>query len=93
MRLPILAILALSACQPTPDPRYIGPPVSIDLSACGGEPGLALIGHDIAELPATGRWGTLRVITPGMAVTEDYSETRLNVEIDAAGLITGAWCG
>ena len=34
-----------------------------------------------------------RVITPGMAVTEDYSTSRLNIDLDTRGRITGIWCG
>ncbi len=86
--------LTLSACQPTlPDPRYLGPPERIDLSKCGGDPVFDLMGHNVAEMPATGGWATLRVIEPGMAITEDYSETRLNVEVDDQDRITGVWCG
>lgn len=86
--------LALCACQPiATDPRYIGPPERIDLSSCGGDPILDLVGQDISAMPATGGWGTLRVITPGMAVTEDYSLSRLNVEVDGAGRIIAVSCG
>ena len=83
--------LALAACQPTPqEAPYPGP---ANLGSCGGDPVTALIGQDIASLPAKGSWGSLRVISPDMAVTEDYSETRLNVMIDVRNRITGAYCG
>ena len=86
--------LALAACQPTlQEAPYPGTPDQANLSPCGGELVTALIGQDIATLPANGSWGTLRVISPGMAVTEDFSETRLNVMIDAQNRITGASCG
>jgi hypothetical protein len=86
--------LMLAACQTgTPDARYLGPPDRIDLSSCGGEPILDLIGQNVSTMPATGGWATLRVIKPGMAVTEDYSITRLNVTVDDQDLITGATCG
>jgi len=90
LALPALCLL-LTACQPIPqEALYPGSP---GLAACGGDPVLALIGQNIATLPATGDWQTLRVIRPGTAVTEEYSETRLNVEVDGADRITGAWCG
>lgn len=95
--LPILWLvlsLLLSACQASgPDPRYLGPPAQIDLSSCGGEALWPLVGQPVAALPDTGGWGALRVIWPGMAVTEDYSESRLNVEVDAQGAIIGLSCG
>jgi hypothetical protein len=34
-----------------------------------------------------------RVIEPGMAITEDYRETRLNIDLDAQGRIARLWCG
>ena len=36
---------------------------------------------------------TMRWISPGMAVTMDYREDRLNIEIDAAGTISRVTCG
>ena len=35
----------------------------------------------------------LRVLKPGMAVTMDYREDRLNIEIDEAGTIFRVACG
>jgi hypothetical protein len=94
LALPAVVLLLLAACQPAPpDPRLIGPPDQIDLTRCGGAPVLALIGQNVLDMPASGGWGTLRVIGPGMAVTEDYSDTRLNVEVDAEGRIIGVRCG
>ena len=90
LALPALCLL-LAACQPIP--HEAPPPGSPGLAACGGNPVLALIGQNVTTLPATGDWQTLRVIGPDTAVTEDYSETRLNVVIDGQGRITGAWCG
>lgn len=90
----VLIGLLLSACQPDqPDPRLIGPPAQLDLASCGGNELLPLLGQPVATLPATGGWGALRVIWPGMAVTEDYSESRLNVTVDAAGVLQGLSCG
>ena len=36
---------------------------------------------------------TIRWISPGMAVTMDYSEDRLNLDLDAQGKIVRAHCG
>lgn len=36
---------------------------------------------------------TIRWVGPGMATTEDYSDTRLNVMLDAGEVITEAHCG
>ena len=87
--------MMLAACQPVPqEAPYPGTPDGrVDLAACGGGPVLALMGQNVSDMPATGGWGTLRVIWPGMAVTEDYSESRLNVDVDVEGRIIGVHCG
>jgi hypothetical protein len=51
-----------------------------------------LVGRDAAVLQ-TMRFGqTVRIIRPGMAVTEDYSTERLNIEIDARETIVRVSC-
>ncbi len=87
---PIAMILLLAACQPVPDP---GRPGGNSLARCGGDPVGALIGQPVSAMPATGGWMALRVIEPGMAVTEDYSPSRLNVALDQQGRIVGVACG
>ena len=87
---PIALILLVAACQPVPDP---GRPGGNSLARCGGDPVGALIGQPVSAMPATGVWTALRVIEPGMAVTEDYSPSRLNVALDLQGRIVGVACG
>lgn len=87
---PLALILMLAACAPPPDP---GRPGGGNLARCGGGPVGALIGLPVSAMPATGGWTALRVIEPGMAVTEDYSPTRLNVGLDRQGRIIGIACG
>ena len=74
--------LVLAACvdQPGPD-------------ACGAAGMQDLLGQDRGVLAAMTLPTGTRVITPGMAVTEDYSASRLNIDLDAQGRITGIWCG
>lgn len=94
LALPAL-VLVLTACQPAPPQQMPDPgtPDGRGLAACGGGPVRALLGQSVAALPASGGWTALRVITPGMAVTEEYSSSRLNVTVDALGLIIGLTCG
>ena len=82
-RLACILALALSGCVPAPT-GMPGP------DACGA-PGLqGLVGKDVAAVTVPP--GT-RVIYPGTPVTEDYSPTRLNLDVDGSGRITGVWCG
>lgn len=77
-------MLALAACVAAEIPEE---------SACGAAGMQDLIGRDQGVLAAmTFPTGT-RIITPGMAVTEDYSPSRLNIDVDGSGKITGVWCG
>jgi hypothetical protein len=75
-------MLCLAACVPGGAPNT---------DACGAAPFTARPGAPaptLSELPPGAR-----VIAPGDAVTEDFSQTRLNIDIDHAGRILRAWCG
>ena len=74
----------LAACVTTSEP---------DRNACGAAGMQDLVGKDRSVLAAMTLPAGTRVITPGMAVTEDFSTSRLNIDLDARGRITGLWCG
>ena len=80
---PVVLALALAGCVPA-EPQQ---------NACGAEGMQHLVGKDQSVLAAMTLPAGTRVITPGMAVTEDYSASRLNIDLDAQGRITGLWCG
>jgi hypothetical protein len=69
------------------------PPPAFDLASCHAVGLDGLIGQPVRLIPATGAWSALRVIYPGQAVTMDYSATRLNVRVNAAGIIQSLSCG
>jgi len=92
LTLPALLCLTLVACLPVPGPVPDPDPVPVQ-GACGATALQGLVGQNLAALPASGPWGALRVIRPGMMVTMDYSETRLNAEVDAAETILALRCG
>jgi hypothetical protein len=61
--------------------------------ACGADGMQGLVGQDKAVFAAmTLPMGT-RIIPPGTAITEDYSPSRLNVDLDDKGRISRVWCG
>ena len=60
---------------------------------CGAAGLQGLVGSPVAQLPADGPWGVLRVIGPGQLVTMDYSESRLNVMVDEGDIILTIACG
>lgn len=83
------AVLALAACEPAepvPDPPRTG-------VACGADGLQALAGQPASVLAALTLPAPVRVIRPGTAVTMDYSETRLNIEIDRRERIVRVFCG
>ena len=90
---PFLSILVaaslLQACTmvvPTPVP-------SPDLASCNAVGLEGLIGANVSLLPTNGNWSSLRVIYPGQMVTMDYGPNRLNVRVNAAGIIQSLSCG
>ena len=89
LRLATFALLGLTACMPAPV-TSTDPPVA---STCGAEGLQSLVGQS-ARVLETMKFGVVtRIITPGMAVTMDYSPERLNIEIDDAGRISRVACG
>jgi len=94
-----LFCLTLAACVPaTPIGGPIPPPMPEPMppghsGACGAGDLMGYLGHPVTDLPASGPWGTLRVIRPGMMVTMDYSESRLNARVDARDRIIDLTCG
>lgn len=61
---------------------------------CGAGQLAALIGAPVPEaledLPVP---GPVRVIRPGQRITMDHIPQRLNIELDADGIVTGLRCG
>lgn len=60
---------------------------------CGAGTLSSLVGQPVSALPGIGPWGALRIIRPGMAVTQDYSASRLNVRVDGTDTIESLSCG
>ncbi len=78
--------LFLTACAPAPPPVFDATP------RCGAEKLQDLIGQDASVLEGMTFDKPLRVMHPGMAFTADYSPDRLNIEVDADGIIARVWC-
>ncbi len=80
----LLLVLALSGCVAVQEP---------DREACGAAGMQGLVGQGREVLAAMALPAGTRVIEPGMAVTEDYSVSRLNIDLDEDGRISRVWCG
>lgn len=80
----LLGALMLGGCVMSEEPEQ---------NACGAAGMQGLIGQDDDVLAAMTLSQGTRFIYPGTPVTEDYSPSRLNIDIDQYGLITGVWCG
>lgn len=91
----LLLPLAFAACveaETPPDPGIIDPPMP-PIGACGAPELQGLVGQPATVLE-TMKFGTeTRIIRPGMAVTMDYRENRLNIEIDRNEVISRVSCG
>ncbi len=60
---------------------------------CGAPALQDLVGQSETVLQTMKFGSPVRIIHPGMAVTMDYREDRLNIEIDEAGTIFRVACG
>lgn len=94
-QLGFLLPFALAACvesEAPPDPGVINPSMP-PIGACGAPDLQYLVGQSETVLQTMKFAGPVRIIRPGMAVTMDYSENRLNIEIDDSGNISRVSCG
>ena len=82
-------LLGLAACNlALPEP-----PAGPTPTACGAPALQGLVGQDAAVLRSMRFAVQIRIIRPGDAVTEDYSEQRLNIDVDANEKISRVYCG
>ncbi|UWQ13950.1 hypothetical protein K3556_13630 [Aliiroseovarius sp. M344] len=83
------AVVALTGClasaPPTPGPDTFAP-------SCGQDRFRGLVGQDAAILREVDLPDATRVVKPNMALTQDYRPDRLNISIDADGIIDRVWC-
>jgi hypothetical protein len=82
--------LVLSACVPA---YLVVRAANADktVDTCGVAARKALVGQPLqplSDLPPGAR-----IIRPGDAVTEDFSETRLNIFLDSQDIVTSLTCG
>jgi hypothetical protein len=92
MRWAWAAVAALAGCVATGDGIVAAPP-SPEVAACRA-PGLQyLVGQPDSVLQTMRLAGTVRIIRPGMAITQDFSPSRVNVQIAPDGRIARVWCG
>lgn len=91
----VLVALGLAGCTPVapPVPDRLPPDPAPNARACGAAGLRGLVGQPRSVLAAMNLVAGTRVIEPGMAITEDYRETRLNIDLDAQGRIARLWCG
>lgn len=80
-------ILAGCAAPPVDEPDHGAP------QGCGAGRLAGWVGQPVAALDEQYLPSTVRILAPGTPVTEDFSPNRLNVDVDAAGTITGFHCG
>ena len=101
---PILLLLAagfaLSACAtpPAANADSSPPPAQESAMTCHADKGQWAIGKLadealVARVKADTTSTRVRVIKPDMAVTMDYREDRLNLEVSADNIVTTVRCG
>ena len=82
---------AAAPAEPAPPVATPTDPATVD--TCNMAQDAALVGKPAADPGVPPAGATVRIIKPGDQVTMDFQATRLNVDVDAAGTITGLRCG
>lgn len=82
-----------AAVTPEPAPPVTTPATPAATDTCNMTQYMALIGKPAADPGVPAASTTVRIIKPGDQVTMDFSEARLNIEVDAAGNIASLRCG
>lgn len=100
--LPLALLIALSgaACANTPPAAVAAPPQAAEEPPmiCQADKGQWALGQTaddavVARIVAETTSERVRVIRPGMAVTMDFREDRVNVDVDAENRILSVRCG
>lgn len=87
-------MLATAGCVPAgPVPDDPAIPFDPGPDDCGASGLQGLLGQPEAVLQTLRFGQPVRIIRPGMMVTQDYMPTRLNIHIDAMGQIDRIVCG
>lgn len=86
---PLMLTLGLMAACVPQEPDTTADPGQV----CGAAGFQGLIGQPEAALSGLTLRQETRIIRPGMAVTMDFREDRLNIEIDADKRISRIFCG
>jgi Peptidase inhibitor I78 family len=85
--------LGLAACQTPAPPSPDRLPPEPAPNECGAGGMQDLMGKHRSVFAAMTLPRGTRIIEPGMAITEDYGPTRLNIDLAKDGRITRVWCG
>ena len=97
--LALVAALGVGACSSTSTPpdTSMPPPLDCGAQALAGKVGQPVSGSTAGDLRIGGEsvqtTGSVRVISPGQPVTQDFRQDRLNVEVDDSGAMIRAFCG
>ncbi|AXB76442.1 I78 family peptidase inhibitor [Novosphingobium sp. P6W] len=96
--LPAVLATMLSACSAqTPPPENVPPPAAAMEPSCGADQLGGYIGRKASDdvIAAITAWRgdkPVRVLHPDSMVTMDYRPDRLNIDLDANGIIKGLRC-
>ena len=85
----MIGVISLAACATIPD-QNLGACQAEGLGDLVGKPATAQLGAEAMRRSGATR---LRWIQPGDAVTMDYSESRLNIHLDAGNRVERLACG
>lgn len=89
----VALLAAVAACSEQPAAEAVAPLAGAASDGCGAAGFQSLLGTSVGDLDANALPEPRRVIFPGQAVTMDYRQDRLNVEIGPGDKVVRVFCG
>ncbi|MFT3726102.1 MAG: I78 family peptidase inhibitor [Hyphomonadaceae bacterium] len=84
--------MATAPAEPAP-PATTPPADPAAADTCNMAQYMVLVGKPATDPAVPAASATVRIIKPGDQVTMDFNAARLNIDIDAAGNVSGVRCG
>ena len=88
-----LAVTAVAGCVTVPAPALALKAAPAPDSGCAAGSLQGLVGQPREVLAGVTVIGPMRVVPPNGRVTMDFVPNRVNIALDAAGIITAVTCG
>ena len=88
----VLPVMMLAACQ-SPSSAQAEQGVESKMDTCGSSTRQNLVGQPAADIDKSTLPAGARILHPNTATTMDYRLERLNIRVNAEGIVEKVYCG